>query len=218
MTPSPGWEADQRPLPCHMIPHPTPPARARHRHQIHCSDPPGSNENLRGACTTIYECHQRLAVYGKHIRITSWLKTSDVQRWAGTGMAIVVKAKAKGMYILDFMDDRPIRGTMDWQQTNRNDHRRSRRTLPPFIWGPNLYGPGELWTTIFKSPSPSPPHPSRTTAPGGTPVKIQDTYSETIDALNRARPGTRPVVSPTTPDAAAPDGSWMWWGQKIHPP
>jgi len=178
-------------------------------------DSPGSNENLRGACTTIYEVTNGSPFMGKHIRITSWLKTSDVQRWAGTGMAIVVQGKGKGMYILDFMDDRPIRGTMDWQQiemiTDVPDE-------PCTIYmGPDLYGPGELWSDDFQialALSSAPITDDRTWRHTS---KDPDTYSETIDALNR-HDGHAAVCLAYTPDAAAPDGSWMWWGQKIHPP
>src|SRR5208282_3565798 len=53
------------------------------------------------------------ALFGKRIRITGWIKTSDVRNWAGAVLTIV---NDQGhIFANDEMTDRPIHGTTDWQ-------------------------------------------------------------------------------------------------------
>jgi hypothetical protein len=86
------------------------------------------------------------ALYGKHISVTFWLKTRDVRGWAGT-FVIIMGMDGRHMQY-DDMSDRPVRGTTDWQQyeivTDLPDE-------PCIIYfGPDLYGPGELWADDFQ--------------------------------------------------------------------
>ncbi len=86
------------------------------------------------------------ALYGKRISVTFWLKTRDVRGWAGTFVIIMGMDGRHLQY--DDMSDRPVRGTTDWQQyeivTDLPDE-------PCIIYfGPDLYGPGELWADDFQ--------------------------------------------------------------------
>ena len=83
---------------------------------------------------------------GQHVRVTGWLKTKDAQSWVG---AFVILIGKNGIHLqYDDMSDRPLRGTKDWQKfeiiTDVPDE-------PCQIYfGPDLYGPGELWGDNFQ--------------------------------------------------------------------
>jgi RNA polymerase sigma factor (sigma-70 family) len=163
-----------------------------------------------------YAVRKGSPLLGKRIRITGWLKSSNVQNWAAAYMYIWTRDK--GLCRLDTMDnrdDRPIlRGTMDWQQI---EFVTDVPNEPCFIYvGPDLYGPGELWGDDFQialAPSDSNITDDRiwrhtSESPG--------TYSQTTDYIHTHN--DRPTVCLAYTSRAAPDGAWMWWGRKIHAP
>jgi RNA polymerase sigma factor (sigma-70 family) len=111
--------------------------------------PAGANgfyKRTDNSSSTRYYVTSSSALYGKHVRITAWLKTKDVQGWA-SAFVIILGIDGRHMQY-DDMSDRPIRGTADWQQieivTDLPDE-------PCIIYfGPDLYGPGELWADDFQ--------------------------------------------------------------------
>jgi RNA polymerase sigma factor (sigma-70 family) len=106
----------------------------------------GTYKKTDNSSSTRYFVTSSSTLYGKHIHVTCWLKTKDVQGWAG---AFVIIIGMDGRHLqYDDMSDRPIRGTTDWQQYEVVTD------LPngPCIiyFGPDLYGPGELWGDDFQ--------------------------------------------------------------------
>lgn len=51
---------------------------------------------------------------GKRIRLSGWIRTEDVRRWAGLWMA--VGRTGREVFAFDDMSDRAIGGTTDWQR------------------------------------------------------------------------------------------------------
>ena len=153
---------------------------------------------------------------GKRIRITGWLKSSNVQSWAAAYMCIW--SKGKGFCRLDTMDDRDDRhvlhGTMDWQPI---EFVTDVPEVPCVIYvGPDLYGPGELWGDDFEIAL-APPVSSITDDRSWRHTsESPNTYSETIDYSNTH--DGHPAVCLAYTSSAAPEGAWMWWGRKIRPP
>jgi RNA polymerase sigma factor (sigma-70 family) len=106
----------------------------------------GTYKKTDNSSSTQYFVTDSSALYGKHVRVTFWLKTRDVRGWVGT-FVIILGMDGRHMQY-DDMSDRPVRGTTDWQQyqivTDLPDG-------PCIIYlGPDLYGPGELWADDFK--------------------------------------------------------------------
>ncbi|MGZ5566841.1 MAG: hypothetical protein ACXWKG_07490, partial [Limisphaerales bacterium] len=101
---------------------------------------------IRGGCTGSCDVTNGSPFMGKRIRVSSWMKTRDVQGWAGTGLVIIDKNKRRRAS--DFMRDRPIHGTTDWQQIE------SVVDVPnePCViyFGQDLYSPGEIWSDDFR--------------------------------------------------------------------
>lgn len=170
-------------------------------------------QKLRGACTALCVVTNGSPLMGKRVRVSSWLKTRDVQRWAGTGMVIIDKDKL--WRAVDFMFDRPVRGTTDWQQIE------SVTDVPDepctIFFGPDLYSAGEIWSDDFRVdvvPSTTPITDNRAWGVnGGDPLS----YSETADVSN-THGGHPAVCLAYTPDGAAPPGTSINWGQTIRPP
>jgi len=152
---------------------------------------------------------------GKRIRITGWLKCSNVLDRAAAYFCIY--DPDRGFVRLDTMDDwddRPsLRGTMDWQQVEFvTDVPKD----PCVIWtGPDLYGPGELWGDDFEitlAPDAQITDDRRWRHTSESP----DTYSESDD-YTVTHNGHHTVCLAYTAKEP-PRGAWMWWGQKIRPP
>jgi Sigma-70, region 4 len=69
----------------------------------------GTGSGLAASRLIHYDITKISSLFGKRIRITGWLKTSDVRNWAG--IAVLV-SNAKGQILAcDEMTDRPIHGT-----------------------------------------------------------------------------------------------------------
>ncbi len=83
---------------------------------------------------------------GKRIRITGWMKTSDVRNWAGVDMAV---ANAGGhIFAYDGMFDRALHGTTEWQQVEFvTDVPREPCVI---ALSPTLCGTGEMWCDDFQ--------------------------------------------------------------------
>ena len=52
--------------------------------------------------------------HGKRLRLTAYVKTRDVETWAGIWMRVDDSDGAVAAF--DNMQDRPLRGTLDWEQ------------------------------------------------------------------------------------------------------
>jgi len=152
---------------------------------------------------------------GKRIRITGWLKCSNVLDRAAAYFCIY--DPARGFVRLDTMDDwddRPsLRGTMNWQQVEFvTDVPKD----PCVIWtGPDLYGPGELWGDDFEIAF-APSAPITDDRRWRHTSESPDTYSENDD-YTVTHNGHHTVCLAYTAKEP-PRGAWMWWGQKIRPP
>jgi RNA polymerase sigma factor (sigma-70 family) len=106
----------------------------------------GSYKKTDNSFSTQYIVSDRSVLYGKHVRITFWLKTRSVRGWVGT-FVIILGTDSRHMQC-DDMSDRPIRGTTDWQQYEIVTDLPNE---PCIIYlGPDLYGPGELWADDFR--------------------------------------------------------------------
>lgn len=163
----------------------------------------GAYKKTDNSSSTKYFVTDSSVLYGKHIRVTGWLKTKDARGWAGVFVIIIGMDGRHFQY--DDMSDRPIRGTTDWQQikivTDLPDE-------PCLIYfGPDLYGPGELWGDDFQI----------TLAPTGTPVTDDRNwriaseadpaaYSETTD-YDVTHNGHPTTCLTYTPDGIAPPGT-----------
>src|SRR6267378_1086459 len=83
---------------------------------------------------------------GQRIRVTGWMKTSGVGNWAGASLRIM-KANGEGG-AWDLMHDRPLHGTMDWQQVQFIVDVPKEPCLITLM--PTLYGTGEMWADGFQ--------------------------------------------------------------------
>ena len=153
-------------------------------------------------------------LFGQHIRVTGWLKTSNAQNWVGAFVIILGKNSLHLAY--DDMSDRPIRGTTDWQQVELVTDLPNEPCVVYF--GPDLYGPGELWGDDFQialAPRDAPITDSRTWRCIGETYAMN--YAEATDYQN-VHDGHPTVCLTYTPPGAAPNGSWTMWSQTIYVP
>ena len=153
---------------------------------------------------------------GKRIRVTGWIKSSNVQSWAAAYMCIW--SQDHGFCRVDTMDDSDDRhvlhGTQDWQQV---EFVTDVPNEPCVIFtGPDLYGPGELWGDDFQIAL-APPDADITDDRNWRHTSATpNTYTETDDYVT-THDGHHTVCLAYT--ANAPQrGSWMWWGQKLRGP
>ncbi|HUR45097.1 MAG TPA: sigma-70 family RNA polymerase sigma factor [Candidatus Saccharimonadales bacterium] len=150
---------------------------------------------------------------GKRVRVSTWLKTKDVQLKAGAFLVII---NAEGnIFACDPMTDRPINGTTDWSQIELITDVPAE---PCAIYlGATLYGAGEIWLDDFQI----------AVAPTNTPITDDriwhvwspnpNDYSLTKDFKNQ-HDGHPSLCISYVPEGSAPAGSWMWWGQDIRDP
>jgi hypothetical protein len=64
---------------------------------------------------TLMQCISAKSYQGKRVRLTSWLKTNKVSDWASIWMRVDGTDPNKSL-AFDNMNDRPMKGTSDWQQ------------------------------------------------------------------------------------------------------
>jgi RNA polymerase sigma factor (sigma-70 family) len=148
------------------------------------------------------------SLFGKRIRITGWLKTSDVRNWSGVEM--VVANTGGHIFAYDGMFDRPLHGTTEWQQVEFvTDIPRE-----PCIIGlsPTLCGTGEMWCDDFQIDVVS--SSTHTTDDRSWNVWCQDPldYSETTDdsVTHNGHPAL--CLAYISPEPAHKYAD-LWWGQ-----
>jgi RNA polymerase sigma factor (sigma-70 family) len=152
-------------------------------------------------------------LFGQHIRVTGWLKTSQVQSWASA--FLMVLSLNGHSFATDSMVDRPIRGTSDWQQV---EFITDVPNEPCVIYlGPDLYGPGELWADDFEIELAGPKEPFTDDRKWHVWNSNLFSYSKTMDLQTR-HDGHPTVRLSYDADGDAPHGSFMWWGQSIRTP
>jgi RNA polymerase sigma factor (sigma-70 family) len=153
---------------------------------------------------------------GKHICVTGWLKTTNVQNWASAFLIIMTPGfQSKGFSRVDDMANRPIAGTTDWQQvkfvTDVPDQ-------PCAIYfGPDLYGPGELWGDDFQISLADPNDPITDNRAWRQTWDSPHDYSLTTDLVNTHDGNPSICLAYTGPDNVA-GNSWTWYGSTIHYP
>jgi hypothetical protein len=153
------------------------------------------------------------ALLGKRIRVSGWLKTSEVAVMAGASL-VILNAKGK-IFANDPMTARPVRGTTDWKEIEIvTDVPSEPCTL---YFGPTLYGTGELWADDFQIAVAPPDQPITDDRIWHVWSPNPGDYSVTTDFQNRhdGHPSLCLTYTPTDPP---PAGSWMWWGQDIRNP
>ena len=162
---------------------------------------------------TRYEVSMNSPLLGKRIRMSGWVKTSDVRNWAGGSLLI---RNAEGhIFAVDDMTDRPIQGTTDWRQIQIVTD----VPLEPCVinFGVSLYGTGEVWTDDFQidlTASDAPITDDRiwhVWSPNPNDYAVTQNSPELHD-------GHPTLLIAYTPTGRAPSGSWMWWGQDIRDP
>ena len=147
---------------------------------------------------------------GQRIRVTGWMKTSGVGNWAGASLRII-KANGEGG-AWDLMHDRPLHGTMDWQQIQFVVDVPKEPCL--IALAPSLYGTGEMWADGFQIDLAPPNTPVTDVGREGWTVWCQcpADFSETLDpAVTRnGHPAWRiAYVSSEPPEKY----SFVWWGK-----
>jgi RNA polymerase sigma factor (sigma-70 family) len=160
-----------------------------------------------------YFVNKDSSLFGKRIRITGWMKTSDVRNWAGANL--VVANLGGYIFAFDGMYDRPLHGTTGWQQV---EFVTDVPKEPCFIsLSPTLYGTGEIWCDDFQIdvvPADTPATDDRVWN-----VWSQDPndYTETTDpsVIHNGHPALCiAYVSPEAPQKY----SFVWWGQHNREP
>ena len=153
---------------------------------------------------------------GQHICVTGWLKASNVQNWASAFLLIPTKdVKSKGWSRVDSMSDRPIFGTTDWQPvkfvTDVPDQ-------PCVIYfGPDLYGPGELWGDDFQISLADPDDPITDDRAWRQSFTSAGDYPMTTDLANTHDGNPSICFAYAGPDHASAK-SFAWFGHTIRYP
>jgi len=145
---------------------------------------------------------------GQRIRVTGWMKTSGVGNWAGASLRII-KANGEGGP-WDLMHDRPLHGTLDWQQIQFILDVPKEPCLITLM--PTLYGTGEMWADGFQIDIAPPNTPATDVGRWSVWSQCPTDFSETLDpAVTRnGRPTLRiAYVSSEPPEKY----SFVWWGK-----
>ncbi len=152
---------------------------------------------------------------GKHICVTGWLKCRNVQNWASAFLLIPTKDfSSKGWSRVDDMSDRPMAGTTDWQQvkfvTDVPDE-------PCAIYfGPDLYGPGELWGDDFQISLADADAPITDNRAWHQSITSARDYPMTTDPANNHDGNPSLCFAYAGPNNAA--GKYTWFGHSIRHP
>lgn len=153
---------------------------------------------------------------GKHICVTGWLKTSNVQHWASAFLIIMTRGVQSECFSrVDDMSNRPIVGTTDWQQvkfvTDVPDESCA------IYFGPDLYGPGELWGDDFQISLADPNDPITDNRAWRQTWDTPHDYSLTTDLVNTHDGNPSICLAYAGPDSASAN-SWTWYGSTIRYP
>ena len=87
-----------------------------------------------------------LLFHGKRIHLTAWVKTADVQNWAGIQLTVIDAAGGVSSY--SDMCSHPIHGTTDWQQVELVDD--VPKDASAILACTFIYGTGEVWSDDFQ--------------------------------------------------------------------
>jgi RNA polymerase sigma factor (sigma-70 family) len=153
---------------------------------------------------------------GKHICVTGWLKTSNAQKWASAFLLIFTKEiKSKGWSRVDSMSDRPILGTTDWQPVKLVTDVPNQACV--IYFGPDLYGPGELWGDDFQISLADPGEPITDSRAWHQSFTSAGDYPMTTDVANPHN-GSPSLCFAYTGPAKAAGKSFAWYGHDIRYP
>jgi len=152
---------------------------------------------------------------GKHICVTGWLKSSNAQKWASAFLLVATTdVRSKGWSRVDDMSDRPIVGTTDWQQV------KFVTDLPnescAIYFGPDLYGPGELWGDDFQISLADPGEPITDNRTWRQSIINAEVYPMTTDSANTHDGNPSLCFAYVGPANVA--GKWTWFGHNIRYP
>lgn len=150
---------------------------------------------------------------GQRVRLSGWVKTREVQNWAG--LSVLVLNPEGHIFSCGDMNDRPIQGTTDWQQVEWVTDVPSEPCTMYF--GVFLYGIGELWMDDFQMRTVASDTPVNDDRPWHVWSPNPNDYSVTTDA-NTTHDGHSTLCLAYVGSGPAPKGSWMWWGQDIRTP
>ena len=172
----------------------------------------GNYKKTDNSSSTTYLVTDSSVLYGKHIRVTGWIKTKNVRGW---GSVFVIITGTDGRHFqYDDMSDRPIIGTTDWQQVEIDTDLPNDACV--IYFGPDLYGPGELWADDFQI----------TVAPSNTGVtddrnwrltgeSYPTVYSEQTD-FDVKHNGHPTACLTYTPAGPAPRGANIRWSHDFY--
>ena len=165
---------------------------------------------LAGSRVGGYAVTNNSPLSGQRIRVTGWMKTSAVGNWAGASLRIIKANGGGGAW--DLMHDRPLHGTMDWQQIQFIVDVPKEPCL--ITLAPTLYGTGEMWADGFQIDVAPPNTPTTDVGRSSWAVWCQcpTDFSETLDpAVTRdGQPAWRiAYVSSEPPEKY----SFVWWGK-----
>ncbi|HWN94151.1 MAG TPA: sigma-70 family RNA polymerase sigma factor [Methylomirabilota bacterium] len=148
------------------------------------------------------------ALSGQRIRVTGWMKTSAVGNWAGASLRII-KANGEGGP-WDLMHDRPLHGTMDWQQIQFIVDVPKEPCLITLT--PTLYGTGEMWADGFQIDIAPPNTPTTDVGRWTVWSQCPTDFSVTLDpAVTR---NGHPVLRIAYVSSEPPEKySFVWWGK-----
>jgi len=172
----------------------------------------GTYKKTDNSSSTRYFVTSSSTLYGKHVRVTGWLKTKDVRGWAS---AFVIILGLDGRHLqYDDMSNRPIRGTAGWQQVEFVTDLPDEACI--IYFGPDLYGPGELWGDDFQinlAPRDTPSTDDRNWRLTGE--SDPTVYSEDTD-YNVTHNGHPTVCITYTPNGTAPRGTHARWAHDFY--
>jgi RNA polymerase sigma factor (sigma-70 family) len=177
--------------------------------------PRGSPDYLRLRAQRVahLEVTKDSPLFGKRIRLTGWLKTSEVDN--GTSLGVMIRNPAGRIIAMDEMMDRPVRGSTDWKQYEMVADVPEESCSIDF--GVPLYGTGAVWTDDFQINVVSSDTPITDDRRWHKWSPNAADYAVTTD-LDNQRDGHPTLCLAYTPEGRAPRGSWMWWGQCIREP
>jgi RNA polymerase sigma factor (sigma-70 family) len=174
----------------------------------------GAYKKTDNSSSSRYFVTSSSVLYGKHIRVTGWLKTRDVGGWAS---AFVIILGIDGRHLqYDDMSDRPIRGTTGWQQVEFVTDLPNEACI--IYFGPDLYGPGELWGDDFQITLAPRDEPSTDDRNWRIASESDPTvYSEATD-FNVTHNGHPTICLTYTPDGTAPRGTHIRLAHDFYGP
>ena len=173
-------------------------------------------ENSDNSASTLCVVGPGSPLLGQHICVTGWLKTSNVQHWASAFVLIPTKdVRSKGWSRVDSMSDRPILFTTDWQPVKFVTDVPNQPCV--IYFGPDLYGPGELWGDDFHISLADPEDPITDDRAWRQSFTSAHDYPMTTDLAN-THDGNPSICFAYTGPANASARSFAWFGHTIHYP